>query len=128
MIMEAIDAVRTAIRRTRQAREARRNERAAHNAYLKRCREGGHWIGGFPCFIALALAMTVSACHHETTADVIRMQRDALAECAANAARIAEEAPSLAEGERLLDAEVARCVAAGRAICEPRDTCGEVFR
>ena len=119
-----ITSIITALRRCGQALEARRNERRLDALTIKRHAENGIHLGAAWLFIALA------GCGgpRETTADVIRMQRSVLAECSANAARIAEEAPTLAEGEAELEAELDRCKAELRAICEPRGTCGEVFR
>lgn len=67
---------------------------------------------------AVASMLALSACGPTATEAAIRDLHRIGDECSANAARIAETAPSRAEGIRLLDAERARCLAAACAYCD----------
>lgn len=60
-----ICALFTALRRYKQALEARKNERRYDKAYRKRCDEGAYWIG--LAFVAL-LSLPASGCHHQAPA------------------------------------------------------------
>lgn len=70
---------------------------------------------------ALALSLVVhllllAGCAGQTTASTTRALLDAHARCEANLALIGRTAPSRAEGERMIEAEVARCEAQYRCL------------
>ena len=66
---------------------------------------------------AVASALALSACGPTATEAAIRDLHRLGDECSANAARIAETAPSREEGRDLLMAEAVRCQAAACAYC-----------
>lgn len=105
-------------------RLAKWRSRPRAKSYREQCERNGWFVAALVC-----LSLTAHACGpSRATRTALDEIRSVEAACQARAVEIAETAPSLDEGRRLLGVEGARCAEAGRVFCAAHHLdCSEVL-